>query len=112
MNNLSNLSNLNSLNDFGIDDLREEIDKIDANLLSLFENRMEVVLKIAEYKIKNNIEILNESREESVIQKNLNQVKNKDLLLEVEDFFKSVMEISRDFQEKKLNNYDHEITNI
>ena len=29
-----------------IEDLRVQIDKIDSNLLSIFENRMEVVLKI------------------------------------------------------------------
>ena len=86
-----------------IEDLRNQIDKIDAGLLSLFENRMEVVLKIAEYKKVNNIEILNGAREEAVIKKNLELVKNVDLLLEVEEFFKSVMEISRGFQNKKLN---------
>jgi chorismate mutase / prephenate dehydratase len=97
------MHNLSDLNSFDIDDLREEVDKIDTDLLLLFENRMEVVLKIAEYKIKNNMEILNESREEAVIKKNLNLVKNKDLLLEVEEFFKFVMEISRGFQQKKIN---------
>lgn len=86
-----------------IEDLRNQIDKIDADLLSLFENRMEVVLKIAEYKKMNNIEILNGAREEAVIKKNLGLVKNVNLHLEVEEFFKSVMAISRDLQNKKLN---------
>ena len=50
--------------------------KLTLALLSLFENRMEVVLKIAEYKKKNNMEILNGAREEAVIKKNLELVKN------------------------------------
>ncbi|MBU3161194.1 prephenate dehydratase [Clostridium frigoris] len=94
---MSNLDNLN------IDDLRNKIDKIDASLVSLFEKRMETVLKVAEYKKINGIAILNQGREEAVIKKNLDIVKNKDLYSEVEEFFKSVMRISRGFQDRALN---------
>jgi len=94
---------MNNLDNFDIDDLRNQIDEIDASLVSLFENRMEIVVKVAEYKKKNNVEILNRGREEAVIKKNIDLVKNKALLLEVEKFFKSVMEISRGFQNKSLN---------
>lgn len=93
---------MSNIDNYDINDLRNQIDKIDASLLSLFENRMEVVLKIAEYKKENNLEILNGAREEAVIKKNLDLVKNSDLLLEVEEFFKSVMEISRGYQNKNL----------
>lgn len=86
-----------------IDDLRNEIDKIDTELVALFEKRMEVVLKIAEYKKRNNISILNQAREEEVIKKNLKLIQNRELSSEVEEFFKSVMEISRCYQDKKLN---------
>jgi len=95
---------MSNLDDFNIDDLRNKIDEIDASLVSLFETRMEVVLKIAEYKKNNSIAVLNKSREQVVIKKNLELVKNKDLFSEVEEFFKSVMEISRGFQNKTLNN--------
>ncbi|WP_164946860.1 chorismate mutase [Clostridium sp. FP1] len=91
---------MSNVDNFDINDLRNEIDKIDASLLSLFENRMELVLKIGEYKKKNNMEILNGAREEAVIKKNLDLVKNSNLHLEVEEFFKAVMEISRGLQNK------------
>lgn len=94
---------MSNLDNNDINALRNQIDKIDARLLSLFENRMEVVLKIAEYKVNNNMNILNGAREEAVIKKNLDLVKNENLLLEVEEFFKSVMEISRGLQNKNLN---------
>ncbi|MBW9150448.1 prephenate dehydratase [Clostridium sp. CM028] len=94
---------MSKLDDFNIDNLRSEIDKIDSSLVSLFEKRMEVVLKVAEYKKNNHMEVLNKAREEIVIKKNLDLVKNKNLFLEVEEFFKSVMEISRGFQNKNLN---------
>lgn len=93
---------MSNLDNFDIDDLRNKINKIDSSLVSLFENRMEIVLKIAEYKKNNDMAILNKAREEAVIKKNLDLVKNKDLFSEVEEFFKSVMEISRGFQNKTL----------
>ncbi|WP_291634004.1 prephenate dehydratase [Clostridium sp.] len=94
---------MSNLDDFDIDDLRNQIDKIDSSLVSLFETRMEVVLKIAEYKKKNNIPILNGAREEAVIKKNLDKVRNSDLFSEVEEFLKYVMKLSRGFQSKSLN---------
>jgi len=94
---------MSNLDHFAIDDLRNQIDEIDSSLVSLFERRMEIVLKVAQYKKDNNVAILNKGREEAVIKKNLELVKNSDLFLEVEEFFKSVMEISRGYQNKKLN---------
>ncbi len=94
---------MSSLEKLNIDDLRNQIDKIDASLVSLFEKRMETVLKVAEYKKKNGIAILNQTREDAVVKKNLDIVKNKDLTSEVEEFFKSVMKISRGFQDRTLN---------
>ncbi|MGH4050249.1 MAG: prephenate dehydratase [Clostridium sp.] len=94
---------MSDLDGLDIDNLRNQIDEIDASLVLLFEKRMGIVVNVAEYKKKNNIEILNSLREEAVIKKNMDLVKNKDILLEVEKFFKSVMKISRGFQNKSLN---------
>ena len=41
---------------------RDQIDEIDAQLVDLFEKRMEVVLKVAEYKKANNIPVYHEGR--------------------------------------------------
>lgn len=49
--------------------LRDDIDSIDKELIELFQKRMETVLKVAEYKKKNNVPILNASRENEVIKK-------------------------------------------
>ena len=49
-----------------MDDLkvyRDKIDKIDAELVALFEERMEIVLKIAAYKKANKLPVYNASRE-------------------------------------------------
>ena len=47
---------------------RDKIDEIDSQLVDLFEERMEIVLTIADYKKENNIPIFNESREQEVIE--------------------------------------------
>ena len=61
-----------------LENLRERIDTIDKELIALFEERMDVVNDIAEYKIKNNLPILNQNREDIVISKVKSIVKNKE----------------------------------
>ncbi|EDS78018.1 chorismate mutase [Clostridium botulinum C str. Eklund] len=83
--------------------LRDDIDSIDRELIALFQKRMETVLKVAEYKKKNNIPILNSHREDEVIKKNSKLIYNKDFKKPVEEFLKDVMKISKDLQAKKIS---------
>ncbi|WP_194191133.1 prephenate dehydratase [Clostridium chrysemydis] len=82
---------------------RKKIDEIDSEITRLFEERMDVVLKVAEYKKKNNLEIFHKGREEVVIKKNIDRLKNKDYEREIEKFYNSLMEVSRELQGRKLN---------
>lgn len=50
-----------------LENLRERIDKIDKELIALFEERMNVVNDIAKYKIKNNLPILNQKEKRLLI---------------------------------------------
>ena len=86
-----------------LENLRERIDTIDKELIALFEERMNVVNDIAEYKIKNNLPILNQSREDIVISKVKAIVKNKDYTNSAIDFIKDIMEISKKFQQKLIS---------
>lgn len=97
-----------------INNLRESIDDIDKKLVELFELRMDTVLKISKYKKENNMPILDKSREEIVIEKNLNLLKNNDLIKETEEFFQCIMSISRKYQSKQSFNCgeDYENTRI
>lgn len=82
---------------------RKEIDNIDKEITRLFEERMNVVLKVAEYKKENNLPIFHKGREEVVIEKNINRLENKDYSLEIRKFYNSLMEVSRELQSRKLN---------
>ena len=44
-------------------ELRKEIDKIDKEIVRLFEERMEICKKVAEYKIANGKKVLDRERE-------------------------------------------------
>ena len=86
-----------------LENLRERIDKIDKELIALFEERMNVVNDIAEYKIKNNLPILNQNREDIVISKVKAIVKNKEYTDSAIGFIKDIMEISKKFQQKLIS---------
>lgn len=86
-----------------LENLRERIDTIDKELIALFEERMNVVNNIAEYKIKNNLPILNQNREDIVISKVKAIVKNNDYTDSAIDFIKDIMEISKKFQQKLIS---------
>ena len=82
---------------------RNEIDKIDKELVELLEKRMNVAKKVAEYKIKNNLPILNSTREAEVIKKNTDRLNNKEYSKLTEKFFTYLMELSRDLQSDIIN---------
>ncbi|MGB5823014.1 MAG: prephenate dehydratase [Proteocatella sp.] len=85
-----------------LNELRDEINEIDSGLAQLFERRMELVAKIAKYKISKNMPVLNSERETQVIKRTLENLKNKSLSKEMEEFFYDVMGISKDYQNKYI----------
>lgn len=90
-----------SMND--LDNLRKQIDEIDTELVKLFERRMEKSLQIAEYKIRENIPILDEEREKAVIEKNTMRLKNRELNEELREFFSTIIRLSKKIQNREFN---------
>lgn len=82
--------------------LRQEIDQIDNELVKLFEKRMNISKKVADYKRINNIPIFDEARESKVIEKNIDKLNDKSLRHELEEFYKVIFRISKDIQEREL----------
>lgn len=77
---------------------RKEIDKIDKELVGLFEKRLEVVTKVANYKKENNLPVYHEDREKVVINNVEENIVNKEYLDEAIKFFEYIMKISKSFQ--------------
>jgi len=90
----------NFMND--LETLRKKIDDIDKEIVALYEKRMNAVLGVADYKDKNSVPILNTSRENDVLDKNLKLLKNKDYKKPTEELLKAIMSISRNFQSSKI----------
>ena len=59
-----------------LQDIRIEINQIDDEMRQLFEKRMILVAKVAEYKMAHNMEVFDEKREKEVIDNNTNKLKN------------------------------------
>jgi len=85
-----------------LEKLRQEIDEIDKEMTALFEKRMEIAKKIAEYKQNNNLPIFDESREKEVIKKNIEKLNNKDLANELKEFYSTIFRLSKDIQKKYI----------
>lgn len=86
-----------------LDDYRVRIDEIDKEITKLFEERMNVVLNVAKYKMDNNLPIFNRGREDEVIEKNISYLENKDYAGELKEFYNDLMEVSRHLQNRKMN---------
>ena len=93
-------------------DLRKEIDEIDDQLVKLFADRMEVASKIADYKMKNSMPVLDAKREREklndIIGKSPDEMKSYTGVL-----YSLLFELSRSYQGKLLGKetaLSHEIS--
>ena len=82
---------------------RAELDVIDAQLVWLFEKRMQVVREVALYKHENNMDILDSSRESAVLESRAAQLQEEALKKPVTDLFRELMRLSRDEQRRYLD---------
>lgn len=80
-----------------IKDYRKEINEIDAELVKLFEKRMEVSKNIAAYKKANNLPTRDPEREKEILDKHSKEVK-PELSIYIYEFFEKLMQLSRDYQ--------------
>ncbi|MBO4941167.1 MAG: prephenate dehydratase [Clostridia bacterium] len=85
-----------------LETLRNEIDQIDSELLPLFLKRMECSKKVAEYKRKNNLPVLDKSREKQILDHKASMIP-LDKASFVRDFFSEIMAISRKAQRQLLS---------
>ena len=86
----------------GLGELRKEIDSIDKQIVALFEKRMKIVTEIANYKLKNNMDVFDKSREDLLLEKVDTYLENKELSGDLNLFFKNLMDISKGYQKRKI----------
>lgn len=79
-------------------DLRKEIDKIDDELIPLLLRRMSISEKVAKYKVENSIPVLNEKREQEILQSVGEKCGDKGEIIKT--VFAATMDASRALQHK------------
>ena len=86
-----------------LEKFREEIDLIDKTIAENFEKRMQVVLKVAEYKQKNNLNTFDPQREQKMLDKNQNYIKDERLKKYYVELLKKQLEVSKQYQNELKN---------
>ena len=81
-----------------LEDIRKEINAIDAQMAELFERRMEQARRVAGFKRAHGIGISDPAREEALIRRNAEQVSDRDIREYYINFEKEVIRLSRDWQ--------------
>lgn len=92
-----------------LDVLRKDIDDIDKELVALFEKRMRIVTEIANYKLRNNMDVFDKGREDLLLQKVDTYLNNKELSGDLSLFFQNLMDLSKNYQRKKIQEASPEV---
>ncbi|CAM3043617.1 chorismate mutase [Lactococcus laudensis] len=87
-----------------LDDIRSDIDTLDAQLVQLLEARMALVSQVATFKKMTGGMVLDNSRELVILDRVASQVENPDYTETVVNTFKDILKNSRAYQEKVLKN--------
>ena len=94
-----------------LDELRAEIDKIDDQLINLFQKRMEVASKIGQYKKENGLPVLNSQREREILN-NIADKSKTEMKSYLRVLYSLLFELSRSYQEKIFKAHSELYDNI
>lgn len=77
---------------------RKRIDEIDSKIIELYEERMEIVKDVIKYKIENGIAVLDSGRENSMLEKNLDKIKNSEYKKYYKEVLSGFLKASKEMQ--------------
>lgn len=92
-----------------LDAYRKEIDEIDKQLTELFEKRMNTVFQIWAYKRKHDLPVLNQERENEIIEKNITYLQDQDYACSLKKFYTQVINLAKEFEYRKNREEDQDI---
>lgn len=85
-----------------LEEAREIINEVDNEMINLFIKRMAAVSMVAEYKMENDIPVLDSIREDTIKERNIEKLSNKVLEPYYIRFFDGVLESSKEYQKYLL----------
>lgn len=86
-----------------LNNLRSQIDSIDAELIALFEKRMLLCANIANYKKDQNLPIFVPGREEAVLAR-VTDLSNEEFSIYTQELYLKIMELSKKYQQTIIAN--------
>ena len=84
-----------------LNDIRKEIDSVDAQLVELYKKRMQLSAEVAEYKKNNNMPILDSSRERALLAK-ISEMSGEEFEEYSRTLYSTILDLSRSYQHKIL----------
>ena len=84
-----------------LNDIRKEIDTVDAQLVELYKKRMQLSAEVAEYKRNNNMPILDSSRERALLAK-ISEMSGEEFEEYARTLYSTILDLSRSYQHKIL----------
>jgi len=85
-----------------LDDIRIEIDEIDAQIVELYKKRMSAVSSVLEYKKQNNLPVLDKGRERKLLCR-LSELAGDEFSADIIRLYSLIMEQSRAYQKRNIN---------
>lgn len=85
-----------------LQDIRAQINDIDAQLVPLFLKRMHMALEVAKYKQAHNLPVLDKARERELLKRVSEMTDDRDLSLYTRLLYADIMGLSRSYQHKFL----------
>lgn len=82
-------------------EIRKELDSIDDQITALFTRRMELCGQMADYKIANNLPLLDRGRERDIVSR-VTETCPEELQSYVKTLFNEIFDLSRDYQSCKM----------
>lgn len=86
-----------------LNEIRTEIDHVDAELVALYKKRMKLCAEVAEYKRANNMPILDSSRERALLTK-ISELSGTEFEEYSRTLYSTILDLSRSYQNKILGN--------
>lgn len=84
---------------------RAKIDELDRKMIALFEEQMDIALRIAKLKEENHIQLQDVPREEKRLLNGLDALKNKELSDYVRDFMNHMIRINKTYQKDHVHQH-------
>lgn len=82
--------------------IRLELDSVDREIVSLFEQRMNLAREVAAYKIAHGLPVLDQSRESIVLDSRVSMLKDGHWAGSLRDLYTEIMRLSRSEQQRIL----------